>query len=208
MNYRIRISRGEWNFLYRKYSSSKAGRPCFLTGFHDFLSEKLQMHGIEKYIINFYIILETKNLQTVYKKLLLTILLLLGVKCWLKRDYNWFNRPDTTPVWHARYKCIEKECKAEFEAKIMFLNENDDDDNDVEVEIEMKAMQIVEHEYRVVKKARITGDARAALALKVGCDGVANTLNEQINENKSTIFSSLLYNGSQINSLMLSVAME
>ena len=48
-------------------------------------------------------------------------------------------------------------------------------DNDEDVVVDLSALQIGEHEHRVFKKARITGEARASLAYKVGCDGVANT---------------------------------
>lgn len=111
------------------------------------------------------------------------LLLFKGVNCWLVCNFNWFNRPDSTPYWHARYRCRDKECGVNFEAQISSFNDDDD-----RVEIEITSSQICEHEFRIFKKARITGQARANMALKIGCDGVANTLNEEMNNDKSMLF--------------------
>ncbi|RNA15894.1 hypothetical protein BpHYR1_008136 [Brachionus plicatilis] len=39
----------------------------------------------------------------------------LNVNCWLSVIYNWFNNKT---YWSAKYSCIEKECKVNFDCKI------------------------------------------------------------------------------------------
>ena len=63
-----------------------------------------------------------KKFKTEFDNILSQHLQNLGLKCWLRCKYNWFREINSqkisSPLWRGLFKCIDKDCKNTFEAKI------------------------------------------------------------------------------------------
>ena len=152
----ILFSPNEWKSLQNFVAIlNKAGkkRKQFKVQFHDVLSKKIQNSGINCWLVN-------------------------------TNSNNYFRcessqRSHCSPFWHAKYNCLNKNCKIVFYANIFDLPENINDDIKVFIDFE----NVADHP-KCIKKIRCTGNDRDKQKMKLLSIGTSNTLNENIIQNE------------------------
>lgn len=125
-----------------------------------------------------------------FTKLLSKKLQILGTKCWLKCNFNWFRKQNsrkTGNFWNGKYQCIE--CN-----KVYSFSMNDES-------MEYLNIENFEHDnphvdFVIEPNFRISGEKRKILALEIASKGISNFRAEKFLFNKSNL---VFYKKSKLN---------
>ncbi len=100
----------------------------------------------------------------------------MGISCWLRSTFNWFNKKVSHQIWRGDFKCIDSDCHMAFKANIRRCL----DSYSLTITFTGKS-----NHPRLNRPERISGEERKLMQNEVVAKGVRNLVAENIIYNQS-----------------------
>jgi hypothetical protein len=106
----------------------------------------------------------------------------IGIKCWFRSVYNWFNygQQRLAPYWRGKFVCIESNCKNTCHASI---TTEPDTRNKIVIVVDLE--QTTVHKNKIAFKPKSRGKKRELQALELMSNGISNCESKNVIENQS-----------------------